>query len=609
MYAHSLIQSLRQRQQDRLKFLSNKKVYGSSSHFVATFLVLLACLAASAYYWYGMRSSVRDIFNKDSEQTIVTAEHAIGSRLQIYSNIMVGGVGLFNASDSVTRQEWAEFIGTYDIPNNYPGASGFGYGPYIKAQDLDAYVQQVQATDVPNYSVIHTDGSDVYVPSLYVEPFNDARRSLLGFNMINEPARRTALIKARDTGKMAITGKVILAQSKDGGATNQEPGIILYVPVYKRGLPTDTAEQRQAAIQGYVYASLRVNELLKGIFGDEGNKNLALELYDSPNKNDDSLMYRSDNYNAIASQRGALTNERTLDLSDHQWTIAYAVSPRMLSASDRSAPWITLLRGVAISFVVAVLVYYLLTNRTRKLMRAQRVEVQSAKDDLLSLASHQLRTPATVVKQYVGMLLQGYGGKLTAQQKDMLNRAYVSNERQLQIINQILYVARLDAGQLKLQKERFDYVRLVRDIVREHEGTIRESHQKLIKKIPRKKIEIVADPQYLSMAIDNLLSNANKYTPPGGKITVVLEQVDNKLVLTIADTGVGISPKETEHIFEKFTRGQNELVGEVGGSGIGLYLVKRITELHKGTITAQSLHPNGSLFTLTLPMRGIRLPR
>ncbi len=522
---------------------------------------------------------------------------------------MVGGAGLFNASDSVTRQEWADFIGTYDIPNKFPGASAFGYGSYVNAQDLDAYVQQIQATDIPNYSVIRTPGSEVYVPSLYIEPFNDARRSLLGFNMFNEPVRRTALLKARDTGQMAITGKVVLAQAKDGSATNQEPGIIIYMPVYKKDMPVTSVEERRAAIQGYIYASLRVNELLKGIFGNDGNKNLALRLYDSHDKNDGSLMYQSDNYDEIARQKGVLIKERAFELSDHEWTISYAVSPQMLSPADRSAPWLTLVRGVAISVGVAAVVYYLLTNRTRKLMRAQREEVQSAKDDLLSLASHQLRTPATVVKQYIGMLLQGYGGKITAQQKDMLHSAYISNERQLLIINQILYVARLDAGQLRLQKERFDYVRLVRDIVHEHEGMIRDSEQKLIKKIPRKKIEILGDPQYLSMAIDNLLSNASKYTPAGGKITVSLTETDNKIVLSVADTGIGISPEEAEHIFEKFTRGQNELVGEVGGSGIGLYLVQRIAELHKGTISAQSIHPNGSVFTLTLPLKGARITR
>ena len=603
MYAHSFIKSMRQRRQERLKFLSNKKLYGSSSHVVATLLVLLACLAASVYYWYGVRGSMQGIFSKDSEQTIGAAEQAIGTRMQVYTNIMTGGAGLFNASDNVTRAEWSSFISAYHVQERYPGVQGFGYGQYVLPQDLATHVEQVRSTDIPEYSVKDTGSDHPYIPILYIEPFNEMRRSVLGFDMASEPTRKTALLRARDTGEMSMTGKVVLIQSKDGGSTNQEPGIILYTPIYKHGMPTSTVVERQAAISGYIYSSLRVNELLKGIFGNEGNKNLAIQIYDGDKKVEENLMYRSTNFDAISREHGSMQKERVLDISDHKWIISYALSPNILSPTDRDAPWQTLLRGVLISLTVAAVVYYLLTNRTRKLMRAQQAEVQTAKDDLLSLASHQLRTPATVVKQYVGMLLQGYGGKLTAQQKDMLNSAYVSNERQLQIINQILYVARLDAGQLRLQKERFDIVKLVRDISKEHEASIRESNQKLIRKLPRTKIDVNADPQYLSMAIDNLISNANKYTPEGGKVTVELTHNDGKVVLNVADTGVGISPEEAEHIFEKFTRGQNELLTEVGGSGIGLYLVKQIAELHKGTITAQSAHPKGSVFTLTLPIK------
>ncbi len=609
MYARSLIKSLRQRRQDRLTFLSNKKLYGSSSHFVATFLVLLACLAASAYYWYGVRNSVQDVFSKDSEQTIGAAEQAIGSRLQIYSNIMTGGVGLFNASSDVTRTEWKDFIGAYDVQTRYPGSQGFGYVTYVQPGDLDSYVEKIRATDIPEYSVQRTATDQPYTPLLYVEPFTELRRSVLGYNMMNEPTRRAAIVTARDSGQLSMTGRVILVQAKDGSANNQESGIILYMPVYKQGMPTTTVEERRAAISGFVYTALRVNELMKGVFGENGNPNLALELYDTDQKKEENLMYRSDNFKTIASQKGTIYKERVLDLTDHKWIISYAVSAKALSTADRNAPLLTLIRGLMISVIVAGLVYYLLTNRTRKLMRAQREEVQSAKDDLLSLASHQLRTPATVVKQYVGMLLQGYGGKLTLQQKDMLNSAYVSNERQLQVINQILYVARLDAGQLKLQKEHFDITELVRDIVKEHEASIKESEQKLVKKISRTKIDIYADPQYLSMAIDNLVSNANKYTPHGGKITVSLKQIENAITLVVADTGVGISTEEAEQIFDKFTRGKNELLAEVGGSGIGLYLVKQIAELHKGTIAVGSGHPTGSVFTLTLPIKGHRKSR
>lgn len=606
MYSYQIIKSLRQRKKDRISFLSNKKLFGSSSHLVVTLIVLFACLVASAYYWVSVRSSVEDNFSKDAESTIATAEQAIGSRLQIYEDIMTGGVGLFNSSDDVTRNEWKSFISAFNVAEKYPGIQGFGYVAHVQAEDIDNFVQEVRATDIAEYSVEKTATNDPYAPLLYVEPLNDLRRSLLGLNMMTDSNRRQAIEYARDSGEMSVTGKVILIQARDGSADNQEAGIVLYMPVYRKGVPTSTVEERQRAIKGYIYSALRVNELMNGVFGENGNPNLALQLYGTENKDEENLMYRSDNFSTISNQKGILFSERTLDVNENKWIISYAVSPKALSSSDRNAPWFTLLRGILISIAVAGLVYYLLTNRTRKLIRAQRFEVQTAKDDLLSLASHQLRTPATVVKQYVGMLLQGYAGDLTPQQKEMLDNAYISNERQLQIINQILYVARLDAGQLKLQKEYFDIAKLLRDITKEHETIIRESNQKLIKQIPKKKIEILADPRYLSMAIDNLINNAHKYTPDGGTINISLTKKDNKVAIKITDTGIGISEDEAEHIFDKFTRGSNEMIAESSGSGIGLYLVKQIAELHKGRIIAKSIKPNGSAFTLTLPIKAIR---
>lgn len=176
MYAHSLIKSLRQRQQDRVVFLSNKKLYGSTSHLLATALVLIACLAASSYYWYNMRSTVQETFSEDTEQIIKTTEQAIGERLQVYSNIMVGAAGLIRASDSVTRQEWEDFIASYNVQERYPGVQGFGYGAYVQPGELDAHVQLVRATDTPEYSVITKADGEPYIPVLYISPFNEQRR-------------------------------------------------------------------------------------------------------------------------------------------------------------------------------------------------------------------------------------------------------------------------------------------------------------------------------------------------------------------------------------------------------------------------------------------------
>jgi two-component system sensor histidine kinase KdpD len=105
------------------------------------------------------------------------------------------------------------------------------------------------------------------------------------------------------------------------------------------------------------------------------------------------------------------------------------------------------------------------------------------------------------------------------------------------------------------------------------------------------------------MVFDNLLSNANKYTPPGGKVVVTLKTEKRCAIVTVADNGVGIPKAERTGVFDKFTRGSSEMTSQVNGSGIGLYLVKRIVELHKGKIEVSDNKPEGTVFTLTLPIK------
>lgn len=573
------------------------------THILASILVLLACLSATAFYWYMSRQELSRVLQETSKTSIQETERAIGSRLEVYGNILTAGKGLFAASGSVSRDEFDTFIESFDLSESYPGTQGFGYGAYVRPSQLGTHIQEVRNSGVSDYDVPYIGQGDHYVPVTYLAPINDSRRKTLGFNMMSEPIRRQALVHARDTGKATFTGKVSLAQNNQGESTNQEAGVIVYMPIYRSGAPTDTKEQRQAAIEGYMYTALKLNGLLRGVFGDEGNPNVALQIFGDTSRSEEQLLYRSSNYNQVSAQPGARINEREINAGGKKMVVSYTVAPTILSNSERNEPWYTLTRGLIISLIVTYAVYYFLTYRTRRLFRLQKQEVQSAKDDLLSLASHQLRTPATVVKQYVGMLLQGYGGPLADIQKEMLENAYSSNERQLKIINQILYVARLEAGQIRLHQERHDLSKFLGDIVKEQSASFKENGHTLELKLPGKPIHALIDEQYLHMVFDNLLGNANKYTPAGGNIRVTLQLHDKQAVIQVADNGEGIPKSERQGIFDKFTRGNTDMTSQVNGSGIGLYLVKRIVELHKGTITVSGNKPQGTIFKLAIPLK------
>lgn len=246
-----------------------------------------------------------------------------------------------------------------------------------------------------------------------------------------------------------------------------------------------------------------------------------------------------------------------------------------------------------------------LNRAEARMLQERNNELQAisrTKEEFVALASHQLRTPATAVKQYISMVLQGYAGDITDLQTEMLKKAFESNERQIEIINQILNAARADTGKLLMTLAPLDVGALVRGITDELRPSIEHKSHKLIVSLPGQPTVLPADSGYLRMAIENLISNADKYTPAGGVITVSLKVDKDKLRLAIKDTGVGIEKADFTKLFVKFSRVQNPLSVQAGGSGIGLYLAGEIVRLHSGFIDVKSKPDKGTVFTIILPM-------
>lgn len=226
-------------------------------------------------------------------------------------------------------------------------------------------------------------------------------------------------------------------------------------------------------------------------------------------------------------------------------------------------------------------------------------ELDQAKDDFLGLASHQLRTPATAVKQYVGLLLDGYTGKLTKEQMETLQAAHLSNERQIDVIQDMLSVARLESGRLDLNIARFDLVAMVKAAIEEQKLAIENRKQTLSVNLPNS-LPVEADEKLLRMVVENLVSNASKYTPKKGSIEIRLSDNGELISLDVKDSGVGIAQKNIQSLFKRFSRIKNELSDVVGGSGLGLHIAQKIANLHGGKITVQSKLGKGATFTLTL---------
>ncbi|MET0979708.1 MAG: PAS domain-containing sensor histidine kinase [Candidatus Saccharimonadales bacterium] len=243
-----------------------------------------------------------------------------------------------------------------------------------------------------------------------------------------------------------------------------------------------------------------------------------------------------------------------------------------------------------------------LEEKTEILTRQQKnlLELNAAKDEFIRLASHQLRTPATGVKMYIGMLIDGYIDQPTESQMRMLNHAYQSNDRQLHIIDDLLKVATVDAGKVLLNKELYNLEILVSDIIEELQHTVANRHQHIVFINPHKDISADIDRRYIRMVIENIIDNASKYSPDETTITINITQKMFKEI-TIIDQGVGIAKKDQSALFGKFNRIHNAMSVSAAGTGLGLYWAKEIISLHGGTITVTSKPNHGSTFIIKLP--------
>jgi len=248
-----------------------------------------------------------------------------------------------------------------------------------------------------------------------------------------------------------------------------------------------------------------------------------------------------------------------------------------------------------------------LLRSNNALLKRQQQELEAlnvSKDEFISLASHQLRTPATTIKQLLGMLTQGFVGDVNPEHLKFIKRAYEANERQIRIVENLLKVAQLDAGKVVLRIRPVDLHDYLADIVEEHTGGIAKKGQTLKLVIEESApLNAFLDLDYFRMALGNLIDNASKYSQSNGHITVSARADKSCLFVSVHDNGVGIAASDQKQLFEKFSRITNELSETVGGSGLGLYWVKRVIEMHNGKVSVKSKKHGGSTFTLELPLQ------
>ena len=231
----------------------------------------------------------------------------------------------------------------------------------------------------------------------------------------------------------------------------------------------------------------------------------------------------------------------------------------------------------------------------------KETQIDKAKTEFVSLASHQLRTPISIINWYLEAILTGETSGLTARQKQFLKQVYESAGRMSELVDTLLNVSRLEMGTFAMKKEEVNLLPLARSLVQELEPELKRRRHRFMFTSPSTFPSIRADRKLVWIILQNLLTNAIKYTPNGGKIALDMTPRGSHVLIHVSDSGVGIPEAQKSRIFLKMFRAQNAQELDSNGSGLGLYIVKSIVEKMGGTIRFTSRIGKGTVFRVKLP--------
>jgi signal transduction histidine kinase len=639
---------------------------------------LLLTLAAAAFAWYAARARAEARFGLAVEES----RDRIARRLDTYVLMLRGGAAYLAAADSVGPDQFRAYVSRLEVARYYPGIQGIGFTRRFQPGAVEAEIQRIRTDFDPGFEIRPAPPRDEIHAIVFLEPRDERNRAAIGYDMYSEPRRRAAMIRARDTGEAAMSERVRLVQETEGV---QQPGFLVYFPVYQGGFLPPTIEQRRDRLIGYVYAPFRAGDLFSGIFGD--SPPLAFRIFDGEHVDPDRLLHAS---TQVAGRRPFVTT-RTITTAGRTWTVEFASLPGQGGGSRIAIVIAVALSGLLLSMILLRLTREEvaarsvaeassaqlkrgaaererllaeveartdeLQSRTRELETAQ-VELITANDALtakndelervnselirlsaevdtarenalraleearraheaaeaanqaksrfLATMSHELRTPINAVIGYSDLLLHGIGGPVSEKQQQFLSRVDASSRHLAGLVNDILDLAKVEAGEMVVRREPAPLaaaadaaVAMIAPLA-EEKGVVLTSEQ------PGPwDARYAGDEDRVRQILVNLLSNAVKFTDAGGTVALRarLEEQSGTgwAVIEVEDTGIGIPADQQARIFEPFAQVDEGYVRRRGGTGLGLAISRNLAELMGGELTVRSEEGRGSCFTLRLP--------
>lgn len=369
-------------------------------------VILFISFILTALAWHISDNAVRkraaERFGFQSQDIL----SAIAGRMQEYEMVLRAGAGLFNASENVSREDWRKFSEELHLQRYFPGIQGVGFSLMVPAADKAGHVARVRAQGFPDYGIRPGGERPVYSSIVYLEPFDWRNQRAFGYDMYAEPIRRAAMERARDTGAPAVSGRVTLVQET---RQDLQYGFLMYMPVYRRGMPVEAVEQRRAALEGFVYSPFRVRDLMTGILG-AGQGGIDFELYDGKAPSPESLLYKHAQNKETRYRPPAggarLEGLHDLTIAGRDWSLYVYARPGYLSAMEENQPLMVAVGGVMVDIMLFLVILSLGRQQKRaEHLAGQMTEQLARSEKRYRVLFEQAKAPMLIIDPQDGSIV------------------------------------------------------------------------------------------------------------------------------------------------------------------------------------------------------------
>jgi signal transduction histidine kinase len=507
---------------------------------------------------------------------------------------------LFAVVDSVTREQFSLFC--TPVLTRYPYIRSLNYRVYLQHTERAAFEARIRKTH-PNFTITDRDfdgdlmpASDhqSYLVNYYVEPYRENEESL-GYNSLSNPRFTAPLERARDTGLPSATSYVRTITGND-----LQPRLLIFLPIYRYGAPVTNLAQRRENLVGYVAAVVRASDMITEIMSNpelNDSHPMDIRIYDALTPDPEKQVFGPELpaprpfgfFDTYFGQQPPVS--KNIKFADRTWHLVATPAASGKGQRSRQGSDILLVSGVLLSLLLSAYVF----NLSMQPIKIQSIVNQrtEALRQFVTDVAHEIRTPLSALQLH----LQVFERSENPQQKNVaLGEMKRGLLRTVHLVQQLLTLARLEPEAISTSFSPLRLDALVKSIIVEHTtpANAKSIDLGLIQHMP---VMVVGDDSLLRILIGNLIDNAIRYTPGGGRIDVTVRVDGLRALVEVDDTGPGIPAEHLLRVFDRFYRVPGKT--DINGSGLGLPIVRRIAALHQGSIELINL-PGGGLRALLM---------